>query len=105
MSFYGDNACKAFAFFNASGSIIGGNDFNVSSVADNGSSDYSVNFSTSISDGNYMPLVQCSDNDDGRCAISNEAYNTAATCRFFTRNGFTSSRSDANNNMVTIWDK
>tara|TARA_R100000353_G_scaffold15152_2_gene14732 strand:- start:457 stop:774 length:318 start_codon:yes stop_codon:yes gene_type:complete len=105
MAFYGENACKAFAFFNDNASVIGGNNFNVSSVADNGSSDYSINFSSNMADGNYMPLVQCSQNDDGRCAISNEAYNSAGTCRFFTRSGFTSGRSDANNNMVTIWNK
>ena len=78
--------------------------FNVSSVADNGSSEYTITFATAFADTAYMPVVQCSENDDGRCAICNSQYNTASACKMFTRSGFTSSRSDANNNMVTIWN-
>ena len=61
-------------------------------------------FATAFADTAYMPVVQCSENDDGRCAICNSQYNTASACKMFTRSGFTSSRSDANNNMVTIWN-
>ena len=72
-------------------------------MADDGSSQYTINFATAFADQFYMPVVQCSQNDDGRCPISNEFYNTASACIMFTRSGFTSGRSDANNNMVTIW--
>ena len=99
--------CKAFVFFDDSGTIKQANStdqaFNVSSVTDNGSSEYTINFATAFVDSEYMPVVQCSQNDDGRCAISNTAYNTASACKMFTRSDFTAGRSDANNNMVTIW--
>ena len=97
--------CRAFAFFNDSGSIFnsGNQAFNVSSVADNGSSEYTITFATAFAVADYMPVVQCSQNDDGRCAISSTTYNTTSACKLFTRSGFTSSRSDASNNMVTIW--
>lgn len=99
--------CKAFVFFDESATIFQSSStdqaFNVSSVTDNGSSEYTINFATAFADAFYMPVVQCSQNDDGRCPISNEFYNTASQCKMFTRSGFTSSRQDANNNMVTIW--
>ena len=100
--------CKAFVFFDESATIFQSSStnqaFNVSSVTDNGSSEYTINFATAFADAFYMPVVQCSQNDDGRCAICNSQYNTASACKMFTRSGFTSSRSDANNNMVTIWN-
>ena len=101
-----DGRCKAYVFFNDSGSIFdsGNQAFNVSSVTDNGSSEYTINFATAFANADYMPVVQCSQNDDGRCAISSTTYNTTSQCKMFTRSGFTSSRSDASNNMVTIWD-
>lgn len=96
--------CRAYVFFNESASTFGSS-LNVSSVSDDGSSQYTINFTSAFPDNDYMPLVQCSNNDDGRCAISNEVYNTTSACKMYTRGGFTSGRSDANNNMVTIWDK
>ena len=99
--------CKAFVFFNASGTILQSSStnqsFNVSSVSDEGSSEYHITFASAFSDGNYMPVVQCSQNDDGRCAISSQQQNSSTVCKLYTRSGFTSSRSDASNNMVTIW--
>jgi hypothetical protein len=99
--------CRAFVFFNDSGTIFQSSStdqsFNVSSVTDQGSSEYHINFATAFPDANYMPVVQCSQNDDGRCAISTQQQNSSTVCKLYTRNGFTSSRSDASNNMVTIW--
>ena len=99
--------CRAFVFFDESATIFQSSStnqsFNVSSVSDDGSSQYTINFANAFPDAFYMPVVQCSQNDDGRCPISNEFYNTASACKMFTRSGFTSGRSDANNNMVTIW--
>ena len=99
--------CRAFAFFNASGTIFQSSStnqsFNVSSVTDVGSSEYHINFATAFPDAFYMPVVQCSQNDDGRCAISTSQQNSSTVCKLYTRSGFTSGRSDASNNMVTIW--
>jgi len=99
--------CKAWVFFNDSGTIFQSSStdqsFNVSSVNDVGSSEYHINFASAFPDANYMPVVQCSQNDDGRCAISASQQNSSTVCKLFTRNDFTGSRSDASNNMVTIW--
>ena len=99
--------CKAWVFFNDSGTIFQSSStnqsFNVSSVSDQGSSEYHINFASAFPDANYMPVVQCSQNDDGRCAISTQQQNSSTVCKLYTRSGFTSGRSDASNNMVTIW--
>ena len=99
--------CKAWVFFDDSGSIFQSSStnqaFNVSSVSDQGSSEYHINLATAFPDANYMPVVQCSQNDDGRCAISSNQQNSSTVCKLYTRSGFTSSRSDPSNNMVTIW--
>ena len=99
--------CRAFVFFDEDGTILqssGTNQaFNVSSVNDQGSSEYHINFATAFPDAFYMPVVQASSNDDGRAALSASGQNSSTVCKLYTRSGFTSSRSDATNNMVTIW--
>tara|TARA_R100000353_G_scaffold171736_1_gene136329 strand:+ start:585 stop:899 length:315 start_codon:yes stop_codon:yes gene_type:complete len=54
MAFKGTNAATAWCNFNQS-SIR--EDFGVSSVTDNGTGNYTVNFSTSMGDSNYCALV------------------------------------------------
>ena len=99
--------CRAWVFFDDNGTILQSSStnqaFNVSSVSDQGSSEYHITFATAFPDKFYMPVVQASSNDDGRAAISSSNQNSSTVCKLYTRSGFTSSRSDATNNMVTIW--
>lgn len=44
---------KAWVNFNGTGTVAIRADGNVSSITDNGTGDYSANFSSSLSDGNY----------------------------------------------------
>ena len=44
---------KAWVNFNGTGTVAIRDDFNVSSIGDNGTCDYTINFSTSMSDSNY----------------------------------------------------
>ena len=45
--------CKAWVNFNGTGTIAIRDDFNVSSITDNGTGDYTVNFTNAMSDANY----------------------------------------------------
>jgi hypothetical protein len=52
-----DNNCKAWVNFNGTGTVAIRASYNVSSITDNGIGDYTVNFTTAISDANYGPQV------------------------------------------------
>lgn len=47
---------KAWVNFNGIGTVAIRDDFNVSSITDNGTGDYTVNFSTSLADTNYLAI-------------------------------------------------
>jgi hypothetical protein len=49
----GGNAVKAWVNFNGTGTVAIRASFNVSSIADNGTGDYTVNFTTALPDANY----------------------------------------------------
>ena len=60
----GQSAAKAWVNFNGTGTVAVREDFNVSSITDNGTGNYTVNFSTAMADTNYAPVVTAS--SDGR---------------------------------------
>ena len=45
--------CKAWVNFNGTGTVAIRDDFNVSSITDNGTGDYTVNFTNALNDANY----------------------------------------------------
>ena len=45
--------CRAWVNFNGTGTVAIRASFNVSSITDNGTGDYTVNFTTAMSDANY----------------------------------------------------
>ena len=47
-------AAKAWVNFNGTGTVAIGASFNVSSITDNGTGDYTVNFATALADANYV---------------------------------------------------
>jgi len=49
----GQQACKVWVNFNGTGTIAIRSAFNVTSLADNGAGDYSINFTTALVDTNY----------------------------------------------------
>jgi hypothetical protein len=49
----GGNAVKAWVNFNGTGTVAIRASYNVSSIADNGTGDYTVNFTTALADANY----------------------------------------------------
>jgi hypothetical protein len=48
--------CKAFVNFDGTGTVAIRAQFNVSSITDNGTGDYTVNFTTALVDANYAAL-------------------------------------------------
>ena len=50
----GQQACKAWVNFNGTGTVAIRAAYNVSSITDNGTADYRVNFTTAMPDANYV---------------------------------------------------
>lgn len=59
----GGNAVKAWANFNGTGTVAIRASYNVSSITDNGTGDYTVNFTTALSDANYSAVANCTTNN------------------------------------------
>jgi hypothetical protein len=52
--------CRAWVNFNGTGTVAIRASGNVSSITDNGTGDYTVNFTTAMPDANYAPTMSCS---------------------------------------------
>jgi len=57
--------CKAWVNFNGTGTVAIRASFNVSSITDNGTGDYTVNFTTALVDANYSACTAVSNNSPG----------------------------------------
>jgi hypothetical protein len=55
-------ACRAWVNFNGTGTVAIRESGNVSSITDNGTGDYTVNFTTAMPDVNYAVLGNCDEN-------------------------------------------
>ena len=53
----GQQACKAWVNFNGTGTVAIRAQYNVSSITDNGTGDYTANFTTAMPDANYSVQV------------------------------------------------
>jgi hypothetical protein len=51
--------CKAWVNFNGTGTVAIRASYNVSSITDNGTGDYTVNFTTALADANYSVVCSC----------------------------------------------
>jgi hypothetical protein len=56
--------CRAWVNFNGTGTVAIRAQFNVSSITDNGTGDYTVNFTNALADANYT-VMACSDTGNG----------------------------------------
>jgi hypothetical protein len=52
-------AAKAWVNFNGTGTVAIRASFNVGSITDNGTGDYTVNFANAMSDANYVSVASC----------------------------------------------
>ena len=62
----GQQACKAWVNFNGTGTVAIRGAFNVSSVTDNGTGNYTVNFTTAMPDVNYSTFLTIAGSDPNR---------------------------------------
>ena len=75
--------CKAWVNFNGTGTVAIRASYNVSSITDNGTGKYTVNFTTAMADANYAWSGACEgESDMGSSAFGmyvSQLYNTAPT--------------------------
>jgi hypothetical protein len=102
--------CKAWVNFNGTSTVAIRASYNVSSITDNGTGDYTVNFTSALADGNYTVVAQTSPIygvymggpnlfDSG----SGEVAGTTTAFRFTTRNMSTSALADNKYICVAIF--
>lgn len=75
--------CRAWVNFNGTGTVAIRASFNVSSITDNGTGDYTVNFTTAMSDANYAAGGSTVNTAGGKAATATFS-GTASTLRVTT---------------------
>jgi hypothetical protein len=87
--------CRAWVNFNGTSTVAIRASGNVSSITDNGTGDYTVNFTTSMPDANYSVGSACGDGASGSMRITgvSDANPTASAYRMATFN-LSSTRAD-----------
>jgi len=84
-----NGAAKAWVNFNGTGTVAINAQFNVSSITDNGVGDYTVNFSTALTDANYSPKATASQAGTGNngfaCTILDTSAPSTTATRFRTQ--------------------
>ena len=76
-------ACRAWVNFKGTGTVTIRASGNVSSITDNGTGDYTVNFTTAMQDANYSPVVSCSNNVGTFNYVTASLYQTGWTSSAF----------------------
>jgi len=71
----GKQVCKAWVNFNGTGTPAIRDSFNVSSITDNGTGDYTINFTNAMANANYCATLAFSRDPD--CPSGNIATNNA----------------------------
>jgi hypothetical protein len=97
-------AAKAWVNFNGTGTVAIRASFNVSSITDNGTGDYTVNFTTAMVDANYAAAISIRTEIAG-AAIGNVSVSTAPTATQLRVVSFTTggALSDSSSFFVTVF--
>jgi hypothetical protein len=92
----GGNAVKAWVNFNGTGTVAIRASFNVSSITDNGTGNYTVNFTTAMVDANYSAIAE-STQSTANTANDTIAYSTvsASSSQVLTNNPITAAAVDS----------
>jgi hypothetical protein len=81
--------CRAWVNFNGTGTVAIRASGNISSITDNGTGDYTINFTTALPDGNYSVVGSTGNQDSGVNRVLVCPYlsaNTVNSCRIATSN-------------------
>jgi hypothetical protein len=82
----GGNAVKAWVNFNGTGTVAIRASFNVSSITDNGTGEYTLNFTNALADANYALNVTGTTSQALACGLNDlAAAPAAANVRIVTR--------------------
>ena len=73
--------CRAWVNFNGTGTVAIRASFNVSSITDNGTGDFTVNFTTVLADANYSVVSAGSQQGNDCISISSSAAPTTSAVR------------------------
>jgi hypothetical protein len=79
-----NGSAKAWVNFNGTGTVAIRASYNVSSITDNGTGDYTVNFTNAMADANFSALPCGSDAAFGSL-LATQTANTTSTVRLFQR--------------------
>ena len=79
-----NGTAKAWVNFNGTGTVAIRRAFNVSSITDNGTGNYTVNFTTAMPDANFSAVASCKLNEAGSSWRIPTAVNahTTSSCRW-----------------------
>jgi hypothetical protein len=92
-----NGSAKAWVNFNGTGTIAARDSFNVASLTDNGTGDYTVNFSNAFGAGDYAAQYAVGDNSiSNSIAYANTAIFIVGSHRFFTVRRDTGATIDVN---------
>jgi hypothetical protein len=69
-------ACRAWVNFNGTGTVAIRESGNVSSITDNGTGQYTVNFTTAMPDANYAAFGGCALTSSGKSVVSDFQHTT-----------------------------
>lgn len=96
--------CRAWVNFNGTGVVAIRGSGNVTSITDNGTGDYTINFTTAMPDANYCAVTTCSRTvEGGQQKVGNLAQITTSSYRFQTTNGNGGSDIDSDPVFVSVF--
>lgn len=100
----GGNAVKAWVNFNGTGTVAIRAAFNVSSITDNGTGDYTLNFTSAMPDANYSTVVSSkavsgSNSTPGQINFSDAGVTTSIRLWF---SSYTSSTAGTDRDTVNV---
>lgn len=102
-------ACRAWVNFNGTGTVAIRASGNVSSITDNGTGDYTINFSTGLPDANYClsGTAHYPSNDNTHQlriggSSGNNFYPTTTTCRIQTYHAFGATGNAQDTDIVNV---
>lgn len=96
-----NGSARAWVNFNGTGTVAIRASYNVSSITDNGVGDYTVNFTTAMSDVNYSTNMSSSQNSSAQYCTTNMVSQLTTSVRVANSN-FSGSLVDNANMLVTI---
>ncbi len=96
--------CRAWVNFNGTGTVAIRGSGNVTSITDNGTGDYTVNFTNAMPNANYSAVTTCSRTvEGGQQRVGNLSQITTSSYRFQTMNGNGGTAIDSDPVFVSIF--